>query len=131
EAEMDCFLLHGGNSSVLARGSSDATAGSEHDDAGWWIGLRHPLRPDQRVGQVRLLNSALGTSGSGTQFFIHKGRRYGHILDPRSGWPAQNVLSTTVIAPTAAEADALATAFYVMGSSAVEEFCQRHPQISA
>jgi thiamine biosynthesis lipoprotein len=120
------FLFHGGQSSVLARG---ARAGGS--DKGWPVGLIHPLRPQKRIGQVQLRNAALATSGSGTQFFTHRGRRYGHILDPRTGRPAEGMLSCTVIAPTAAEADALATALYVMGPNKATDWCRRHPQYSA
>ena len=123
-AEIHNYLLHGGNSSVLARG---CPAGA---DKAWSVGVRHPLQPDRRVGQLRLNNRALATSGSGTQFFMHEGRRYGHILDPRTGWPADQVLSATVLAPTAAQADALSTALYVMGPAAVGEFCQTHPDMA-
>jgi FAD:protein FMN transferase len=122
------LLLHGGNSSLLARGNSESEGEASR---GWSIGLRHPLRPEQRIGEIRLRDRALGTSGSGAQFFVHDGRSYGHILDPRTGRPAENTLSTTVAAPTAAEADALATAFYVLGSNATIDYCRRHGGISA
>jgi thiamine biosynthesis lipoprotein len=56
---------------------------------------------------------------------------YGHILDPRTGYPAKGVLSTTVLAPTATLADALSTAFYVLGPEKTREYCQNHPEISA
>jgi thiamine biosynthesis lipoprotein len=69
---------------------------------------------------VRLVDAALGTSGSGTQFFVDRGRRFGHILDPRSGLPVEGVLSSTVIAPHAADADALSTALYVLGPAGLE-----------
>ena len=139
------FLIHGGNSSVLARGERNAecrTQNAESDqseirnpksaiDPGWSVALRHPLRPDVRLAEFVLCNQALGTSGSGTQFFHHQGRRYGHIIDPRTGWPADQVLSATVIAPNAEQADALSTAFYVMGLEPAREFCAAHPDISA
>jgi thiamine biosynthesis lipoprotein len=125
-AGVDDVLLHGGNSSVLARGSHGATPGQ-----GWAVGVRNPLRPERRLGELQIISQALATSGSGSQYFIHEGQRYGHILDPRTGWPAQGVLSTTVIAPTAAMADALSTAFYVMGPKSVESFCEQHPEIAA
>ena len=144
------FLLHGGNSSVLAQGTitpgmrpmavnprlppgvpdAQSTAPTLSIPA-WPIGLRHPLHPDRRIGEINLQNRALGTSGSGTQFFLHEGRRYGHILDPRTGKPAEAALSTTVAAPTGAEADALATAFYVLGRDASLDYCRTHPNISA
>src|SRR5439155_21411202 len=97
----------------------------------WSVALRHPLRPDQRLAEFVLRDQALGTSGSGSQFFHYQSTRYGHILDPRSGWPAEQVLSATVIAPTAAEADALSTALYVMGLDAARAFCESHREISA
>lgn len=126
------FMIHGGQSSVLARGSSlenratpnpnnGATGNSapngesETPPAGWSVGVAHPLRPERRLAEIRLRDRALATSGSARQFFRHKGRRYSHILDPRSGQPAEGVLSATVLAPTAAEADALSTAVFVLG----------------
>lgn len=120
----DC-LLHGGNSSVLARGHRDGESG------GWTIALKHPLRPTERLAEFMLRNQALGTSGSGSQFFHHGGRRYGHIIDPRTGWPAEQILSSTVIAPTAAEADAFSTALYVMNLEEATTFAQRRPDVSA
>lgn len=105
-------LVHGGQSSVRARGiQGPAVTGRR----GWRVGLRHPLRPGRRLATITLDDEALGTSGSGTQFFIDRGRRLGHILDPRTGVPAEGTLSATVIAPSAADADALATALYVLG----------------
>ena len=80
---------------------------------------------------MRLSNRALGTSGTQFQSFRHEGRRYGHILDPRSGWPAEGVLSATALAPTAALADALSTAFYVLGPQAALGYCRQHPEIAA
>jgi FAD:protein FMN transferase len=123
---VDEFLLHGGKSSVLARGDQPGAGGP-----GWTVGLRHPLRPSERLAEFRLRDQALSTSGSGTQFFIRRGRRYGHILDPRTGKPAESLYSATVIAPTAAEADALSTAFYVMGPQEVERYCETHQSIAA
>lgn len=128
EAGIDDFLIHGGQSSILAAGSR--VRGDGPSD-GWSVALRHPLRPDKRMAEIRLCDRALGTSGSGVQFFHHKGRRYGHVLDPRTGWPAEGVLSATVIAPTAAQADALATAFYVMGLEKAEQYCSEHEGLSA
>jgi thiamine biosynthesis lipoprotein len=117
------FLIHGGNSSVLARGG--------RSNSGWSVALRHPLKPNVRLAEFVLCDQALGTSGSGTQFFHHQGKRYGHIIDPRSGWPADQVLSATVIAPTAEQADALSTACYVMGLDAARDFCKARTNISA
>ncbi len=172
------FLLHGGQSSVLARGDKDGgmkTDGGRQDamtggerpmvseaqpantpispignrkseignpkspfapiahsfssSSGWQVGVRHPLRLGLRLGVLRLRDRGLGTSSGQFQSFRHQGRRYGHILDPRTGRPADGVFSATVVAPTAAEADALSTAFYVLGPSAAMNFCRDHPDI--
>ena len=122
------FLWHGGQSSVLARGRSVANG---PDDRGWVVGVRHPLGSDRRLAEIRLCDRALATSGSSVQFFRHEGCRYGHILDPRTGWPAEGVFSATVVAPTAAVADALSTAFYVAGVEAARAYCERHSDVGA
>jgi thiamine biosynthesis lipoprotein len=124
--EVGDVLIQGGKSSVLARGNQPGAA-----EAGWRVGVRHPLRPNERMAEIVLNNHALSTSGAGTQFFIRNGQRYGHILDPRTGRPAEGLYSTTVIAPTAVEAEALSTAFYVMGPQKAAEYCANHPEISA
>lgn len=120
-------LLHGGQSSVLARGAHGATTA----DYGWIVSIHDPMRPGRVLAELRLHDCSVGTSGAGAQFFRHAGRRYGHILDPRSGWPAEGVLSATVVAPTAAMADALSTAFYILGPDGAEEYCGRHPEVAA
>ena len=130
ELGLEHFLLHGGQSSVTARGMRGiAPAGANAAGPGWVVGLRHPLRMDRRVGEIRLRTRALGTSGAQFQSFWHRGRRYGHILDPRTGRPAENVFSVTVAAPTALLADALSTAFYVMSPDAVLEYCRSRPEL--
>lgn len=107
------FLIYGGRSSMIARGS----AGVDETD-GWKIGIEHPLRPGLRLGELRLCDAALATSGSGKQFFHHHGQRLGHVLDPRLGHPSGDMLSITVITATATDADALATACFVEGLAA-------------
>ena len=121
---LDSFLLHGGHSSILARGHH---AGVE----GWPVGIGNPLFTDRRLGTIVLHNQAMSTSGSNVQFFRFRGKRYGHILDPRTGWPVDGVLSVTVVAEDAATADALSTACYVMGLETAIEVCSRRPDVGA
>ena len=120
------FLWHGGRSSVLARGRNQADSREV-----WTVGIGHPLVPGQRSAEIYLRNQAMGTAGSGTQFFEHEGRRYGHVIDPRTGWPASDVYTATAITASAADADALATAFYVMGPAGAAEYCHEHDETSA
>ena len=127
------FVIHGGQSSVLARGSSTTleTNGDATESAGWTIGISHPTLPAVRLAKIRLIDRALGTSGTARQGFFHEGKHYGHIIDPRTGWPTSHTLSSTVIADSAAQADALATAFYVMSHDEVECYCQQHTDVGA
>lgn len=117
-------LVHGGYSSLYALGTH-----GEHP--GWPVGLRNPLVEGAAYATVLLRDQGLGTSGANVQFFRHEGKRYGHILDPRTGWPADSLLSVTVIAATAARADALSTAFYVMGLDNALAYCENHPDVGA
>ena len=118
------FLLHGGRSTMLA-------SGHHQGERGWLARLRHPLRPQQVIAEFVLENEALSTSGSATQSFVLGGRRYGHLIDPHTGWPADSMHSATVIAPAGALADGLSTAFYIMGVEAVQAYCDRHPEVRA
>jgi thiamine biosynthesis lipoprotein len=118
-------LLHGGHSSVLAVGNEPGRRD------GWLVGLRHPWDPERRLGLVRLWNQGLGTSAATYQHIEYRGRKLGHILDPRTGWPAEGITSASVVAPTAAEADALATAFYTLGVEGARAYCASHPEIGA
>lgn len=126
QAGCQAGLLHAGGSSVLAFGSP-----ADRDGVGWTVGVRHPERLDLRECEVRLDGLALGTSAASFQHFHYNGRKLGHLLDPRTGWPALAVAQVSVIAPTAAEADALSTAFFVLGLDAASAYFEAHPQFGA
>lgn len=117
--EVESFCLHAGRSSVYARGRSDRMATAP----GWTVAISNPLMAHHRLARLRLVDSGLSTSGNGIQFYSVSGHRYGHVLDPRSGWPAEGFLSVSVVAPTAAEAEALSTAFFVLGVEKARQYC--------
>lgn len=110
---------------VSAAGSSIRALGGR--DGGWLIDLRSPAGRRGRLARLRLRNGALATSGAGEQFFEAGGRRYGHVIDPRTGWPAAGLLSASVVTRDAADADALATAFFVGGPDLARAYCAAHP----
>ncbi len=118
------FLIHGGQSSLFAAGTHAALNG-------WPIGIKNPLFTEKRYATLLLKDQGMSTSGSNIQYFRHAGRRYGHILDPRTGWPAQGLLSVTVVAPTATQADAVSTAFYAMGLDNALRYCDDNPEVGA
>ena len=109
-------LLSAGGSSVLAIGGGP----------GFRVDVRSPVTRTV-IACLRIQEAALGTSGAGEQYFEAGGRRYGHVLDPRTGWPVAGVLSASAAAPSAADADALSTAFLVGGPDLAERYCAAHP----
>lgn len=126
-AGLSSYLIHGGQSSVLARGSQSGNSGTGN----WTIGLGNPAHPGRQLAEIDLFNQALATSGSRVQSFRQDGRRYGHILDPRTGEPAEGMITATVIAPSGAMADALSTAFFVLGAERSAAYCRSHPEVGA
>ncbi len=79
----------------------------------WIIGIQNP-RTETIIAKINLENAAVATSGDYRRFKTIKGKRYSHIINPKSAQSAENIISATVIAPTAAQADALATAASIM-----------------
>ncbi len=118
-------LLHGGHSSVYAIGTEPG------DERGWAVGLSHPWDPSRRIALLRLRDRALGTSAATHRHLEHEGRKLGHVLDPRTGWPAEGIALASAVAPSAAEADALATAFYILGTDWTRAYCDARPDIGA
>jgi thiamine biosynthesis lipoprotein len=114
-------LLSAGYSSVLALGGKGR---------GWPVDLR-PRLASRRVGRLWIKNGAVGTSGAGEQFFELDGQRYGHVIDPRTGRPAESVLGASVIAGDAATADALSTAFLIGGPALAQSCCETYPDVLA
>ncbi|MFK8113559.1 MAG: FAD:protein FMN transferase [Rubripirellula sp.] len=113
------FLIHGGNSSVLAAGDQHIGSGQ-----GWPVGVAHPTKPKRRLAGLWLRDQSLATSGSGKQFFHHRGKRYGHVIDPRTGYPAGDLMSLTVLTKSAADADACATGLFVTGREHIARVSQ-------
>jgi thiamine biosynthesis lipoprotein len=105
---------------VSAGGSSQRAWGPDE----WELALEPARRP---LGRLFLRDGALATSAAGEQHFEADGRRYGHVLDPRSGWPAEGVRAASVVASEAAVADAVSTAILVAGPALAESVCASRP----
>lgn len=120
--QIESALLHGGHSSLIAWGNHNQLEG-------WPVGIGNPLFTNRRLGTLLLRNQAMATSGSNIQFYRYEGKRYGHILDPRTGWPVEGMLSVTVLAPSAAVADAVSTAFFVLGIEKAVICCENLPEV--
>jgi FAD:protein FMN transferase len=95
----------------------------------WRIGIRHPREPGKLVAEVALTGGALATSGDYERFIELEGRRYCHILDPRTGWPARGLSSVTVISDRCLVAGSLSTSAMLRGhdgASWLERLGVRH-----
>jgi thiamine biosynthesis lipoprotein len=112
-------LVSAGASSIVALGGRGS---------GWSIDLHSRQAQRGRLARLWLRDGAMGTSGAGEQFVEVDGTRHGHVLDPRTGWPARGVLSATVVTTDGATADALATAFLIGGADLARRYCQTHPE---
>ena len=104
-------LVSFGASSIYALGNSPA------DGGGWSLDLRKPEEDGGPATTVTLKNEALSTSGSYEKSFLDGGKRYGHILDPRTGRPASGLSAVSVIAPSSIDAEAWSTALFVNGEA--------------
>lgn len=122
ERELPDILINGGYISIVASG---APAWKDH----WQFDIRDPDAPDEPLARLRLKNQGFSTSGSELQKLEMDGHVYSHIIDPRSGYPAESLLNVSVVAPTATEAEALSTAFFVMGVEKTLEFCENRPDV--
>lgn len=101
----------------------------------WGIGITKPIDDSLSMNQelqtvLRITDCAIATSGNYRNFYYKDGVKYAHTIDPRTGYPVQHsLLSATVIADNCMRADALATAFMVLGVDSAMAYCERHPEI--
>ena len=115
DAAIDALKQLGIENAIINIGG-DLRAIGRHGERPWRIGIRHPRRDGKLLASVTLGgDESVFTSGDYERFFIYEGKRYPHILDPRSGYPARDNISVTVIGHNAARADAAATALTVAG----------------
>jgi FAD:protein FMN transferase len=89
--------------------------GPQPDGSPWNVGIRHPRSPELVIAEVALTGGALATSGDYERYFEFEGRRYCHILDPRTGWPAHGLSSVTVISDRCLVAGSLSTIAMLKG----------------
>lgn len=99
---IDTFLINAGGE-VRANGKT------------WNIGIQHPRKQNKYLGVLQLKDKSVSTSGDYEKFFEKGGKRYSHIIDPRTGKPCDNSQAVTIIANKGIRADALATGIFVLG----------------
>ena len=107
------------------------TWGTKPDGSSWTIGIVNPMNNKKVFSWFSLEHNAVVTSGDYEKFTQINGRRYSHIIDPRTGIPSQGIVSCTIFASKAELADAIATAVFVMGVESGLFLIDQLPDIEA
>lgn len=110
---------------INAGASTFYALGHGPDGTGWAVAVRDPCRTESTLATIRLREGSLSTSAGYERYWEIEGERYGHIIDPRSGWPVEPLAGVTVTAPAATESDALSTAVFVLGAEEGEALLRR------
>jgi len=102
-------LVSGGGSSIYGIGTPP------DEPRGWYVRIRDPKDEKKTAAEVYLKNDSISTSGNYEKFFWAEGKLYSHIMDPRSGYPAEGMLSVSVIAPRTLDSEVWAKPYYILG----------------
>ena len=116
---------------LVAAGGDLTVSGEKGSGIPWAIGIQHPRLPAELIAKLRPARAAVSTSGDYQKFFFQGGERYHHILTPSTGLPARECQSVTIMAPSAMDADALATSVFVLGPKEGFAILERLPDVHA
>ena len=123
---------NGIDSALINLGGNVYALGRKPDNKKWTVGIQNPVDKDKMICSLSVENQAVITSGNYERFFEADGKKYWHIIDPKTGYPADNgIISATVIGSSGLDCDALSTALFVMGTEKAIEFCKKHKDIDA
>jgi thiamine biosynthesis lipoprotein len=115
---LEVFKKYSVSSAFTNIGGNVVALGTKPDGSSWRVGIQHPRQENSLIGLVSVANKAVVTSGDYQRYFIgSNGKRYHHILDPSTGYPAEKsgLVSVTVVADSSTAADALSTILFVTG----------------
>lgn len=120
-------------SALVNLGGNVQAIGAKPDGSPWKVGIEDPRDNSKIVCSLSIEDKAVVTSGDYERYFIgDDGRRYCHIIDPKTGMPAdKGLISVTIIGKNGTECDALSTALFVMGTEGAEKFLENHKEIEA
>ncbi|MFZ0596133.1 MAG: FAD:protein FMN transferase [Flavobacterium sp.] len=125
------MMLTKGIKAGIVNGSGDMTAwGKQPNGKDWNIGMTNPFHPDTLFAIVPLNNGAVTTSGSYEKFVVFNGKRYSHIINPATGYPATGLCSVSIFGPNAETANGLSTSLMVLGQTEGLLLLKKYPDYS-
>jgi thiamine biosynthesis lipoprotein len=125
------MMLEKGIKAGIINGSGDmSTWGKQPNGKKWNIGITNPFHPDTILAVIPLEHDAITTSGNYEKFVVLDGKRYSHIINPATGYPATGLCSVTVLGPNAETANGLSTSLMVLGKTAGLELLNQFPNYS-
>jgi len=121
---------HGVTDALADLSGNMVAIGNAATHPGWTVGVRDPAGRVPYLARLHLFDQAVATSGDYEQFVDSDGVRYGHIIDPRTGWSARGLSSVTVVSANAMTADAWATALFVLGPEHARRIASERDDLS-
>ncbi len=112
-------------SAMISAGGDIYAIGFKEENIPWRIGIQHPRKSTDILAIINLSDKAVVTSGDYERYFIKEGARFHHIIDPGTGRPTEDLISVTIIANSATDADALSTAVFVLGQTKGAELIEK------
>jgi thiamine biosynthesis lipoprotein len=125
----DLLISKGIVSGIINASGDMNTWGKQPNGNEWKVAITNPMDKNKVFALLPITNGAVVTSGNYEKYVIFNGKRYTHIIDPRTGYPSTGIMSVTVFAPRAELADALATSVFVMGKEAGLDRINQLPKI--
>lgn len=112
---------------VVSFGGNIGVYGAKPNGEPWKIGIKNPRDLDDIIGYVSIMSGFVSVSGDYERYFMADGRRYCHIIDPATGWPADNgVMSVAVWSESALYGDIISTTLFVLGENRGLDYCERN-----
>ncbi|MNK62296.1 Thiamine biosynthesis lipoprotein ApbE precursor [compost metagenome] len=125
------MMIEKGVQAGIINGSGDmSTWGKQPNGKDWKIGITNPFKPEKILAAIPLIDGAVTTSGSYEKFVVFNGKRYSHIINPATGYPATGLCSVSVFGPNAETANGLSTSMMVLGQKEGLLLLQKFPDYS-
>lgn len=124
---MDIFKKNGVSSAVISLGGNVQTLHAKPDGSAWRVAVENPADTGSYLGVLSIKDKAVITSGGYERYFEQDGKTYHHIIDPSTGYPANNGLtSVTIVSDDGTLADGLSTSLFIMGPEKAQEYWKAH-----